>query len=824
MNRGKIVSWKADKGFGFIQPDGTRHRDQQIFFHISDTRLDKHNIREDLVVTYEVGVGQGGKSAAKNIRVISDAPIEKSYKPKPFTPQKAQQANLQEQGSDDEQKYVDQTKTFLNPYNFIRPIYRKREPHHVLGNCPPPPHDRYVGRTGRITCKLTVETPLFVTDSHAVEIRKIEQKDESGKGMGIMKDHPVYRFFRSKEKPTIPASTLRGTIRSIFEASTNSCFSSFTEKKLSYHYSTGENTGKAPWLVPARVETHGDKCYLRLLPGASNLQIIPDDLDQLKKGPRGEQYAAWLYRYWPIKPSGSLTKTDRINRQTRNFQSTRRKGGEVSVNGLGHGDEVFALIERRQHAHPHIRYWDVLEVESAQTTQAELELKRRITDSRNQKVVRGWLCLNNKNIETKHSERLFYALCDPRNHTVVELPEEVQKAYELLIEDYQERHSKIVNKLKADAKSPEKSYNNKPALSRFIFSTLDRKVQTGTLVYAMLSGSIDKPIVDFIVPVSVPRVGYERSIADLLDPTNESSHLHRCTQYEELCPACRTFGWVHDAPEKDVEITAFASRIRFSQAEFDKDDLQQGERTLAILSSPKPTTTLFYLKKSQSTLPDGGTDYDSSNAHLRGRKLYRHHYKLYWEEATRSSEDGSDQNRTIREFMPKGKSAEFTVEFHNLADEELGALLWSLELDEGMFHRVGYGKPLGFGSVNIEIIKLQLLHPTSRYSSNLQDGWDDVTAQCSKLVQAFKDEFSRLYGNGNAFDAMDNVCDLHALLSAPTNPDIPIHYPRSYPDPQASDENFTWFLGNKNKRHQPLPFASDDRDGFEYWDRNGNSQ
>lgn len=35
MNLGKIVSWKADKGFGFIQPDGTRHRDQQIFFHIS---------------------------------------------------------------------------------------------------------------------------------------------------------------------------------------------------------------------------------------------------------------------------------------------------------------------------------------------------------------------------------------------------------------------------------------------------------------------------------------------------------------------------------------------------------------------------------------------------------------------------------------------------------------------------------------------------------------------------------------------------------------------------------------------------------------------
>lgn len=810
MSRGKIVSWKADKGFGFIQPDGTRHRDQQIFFHISDTNLGKDNIREGLEVTYEIGVGQRGKSAAKNVRVISDTPIVTLHRPKHSVPPKAKQ----------EQQRVGQARTFLNPYNFIRPIYQNRAPKHVLGSCPPPPHDRYIGRTGRITCKLTVETPLFVTDSHAVEIRKIEQKNESRKGTGIMKDHPVYRFFRSKEKPAIPATTIRGTMRSIFEAATNSCFSLLTDKKLSYHY----NPGETPWLVPARVEDHNGKFHLRLLPGASNLQIIPSHQEQIKKGPQGEQYAAWLYRYWPIEPSGSLTKTDRANQRTRSFQNTRRKGNEIDLKGLLHGTEVFALIEKRQHAHPQIWYWDVIEIEPIGNAQSESKPKLRVSDQQKQKVVKGWLCLNNKNIEAKHSERLFFALGDPKSHTLVQLPEDVQKAYELLIEDYQERHSKVVKKLVDDGKNPEKSYNNKPALSRFVISSSEREVQTGTLVYAMLSGSAAKPVVDFIVPVSVPRIGYKNSTFDLLDPTNESSHLHRCTQYQQLCPACRTFGWVHDAPEKDAEITAFASRVRFSTVEFSKDDLQQEERTLAILSSPKPTTTLFYLKKNQSTLPDGGTDYDSPNAHLRGRKVYRHHHKFYWEEATRRSEDGSDQNRTIREFVPKEKSAEFTVEFHNLADEELGALLWSLELDKGMFHRVGYGKPLGFGSVNIEVTKLELLHPASRYSSTLQEGWEEVKSQRSEFVQAFKDEFSRLYGNGKAFEAMDNIRDLRALLSAPANPDISIHYPRSDPDPQASDENFTWFLGNKNKRCQPLPFASDDKDGFEYWDRNGNGR
>ena len=33
--KGKIVSWKDDKGFGFISPEG---KNEQVFFHISSVK------------------------------------------------------------------------------------------------------------------------------------------------------------------------------------------------------------------------------------------------------------------------------------------------------------------------------------------------------------------------------------------------------------------------------------------------------------------------------------------------------------------------------------------------------------------------------------------------------------------------------------------------------------------------------------------------------------------------------------------------------------------------------------------------------------------
>ncbi len=121
---------------------------------------------------------------------------------------------------------------YLNPYNFVRylpePDIVPDDPDaQLLGRCAPPPHDRYVGLTGRITCTLETVTPLFISDSHEVKEQPVTNAPD--------KKHKSYRFFQYEGKDAIPATSLRGMVRSTFEAVTNSSFSVFdVERRLDF--------------------------------------------------------------------------------------------------------------------------------------------------------------------------------------------------------------------------------------------------------------------------------------------------------------------------------------------------------------------------------------------------------------------------------------------------------------------------------------------------------------------------------------------------------------------------------------------------------------
>jgi hypothetical protein len=47
----------------------------------------------------------------------------------------------------------------------------------------------------------------------------------------------------------------------------------------------------------------------------------------------------------------------------------------------------------------------------------------------------------------------------------------------------------------------------------------------------------------------------------------------------------------------------------------------------------------------------------------------------------------------------------------------------------------------------------------------------------------------------SAFEELDNVADLRALLNEPP-PNLEIHYPRTEPEPKPDGENFKWFMAN----------------------------
>ena len=679
---------------------------------------------------------------------------------------------------------------FLNPYNFVRtlgPADPDGAP--LLGRCPPPPHDRYVGLTGRIECELIAETPLFIADSDGV--RQDPDPQKSG--------HYHYEFFKYGGREAIPATSLRGVVRSVFEAATNSCFSVFIGPRLSYHLPPGS----ARNLVPARVERNDHGWHLRLLTGATPLNVGGP--------PQGPLYAAWVCRYDPRRGS--------------------RRRPIINLNGLKHGDECWAVLRSVQHHRRPFDFWNVEQVAADRSQLRPLQPGERLE--------RGWLCITNQNIENKHDERFFFRT---ENNAVgpstASLPDNVRREYDDLIQDYQERHRDAVKK----RRHPERAERDEPAFSRFILDKSTRQLEDGDLVYAMLGqghgGSIE---VRFIVPVSVPRVAYERTVADLLWPAT----LRKCDAYDFLCPACRVFGWVwgtgaedQQTPEPPTRI-AYAGRVRFSYGRLQGevktlDDPEEGI-PLAILSTPKPTTTRFYLVN-EDRQPQGWTGgsydrqggredepagYDGPNI-LRGRKVYRHHgAQLREREYKRAGGVQDDQNRTVHGVLQKGTKFTFTVHFENLAPVELGALLWALEMEDGWYHRLGMGKPFGFGSVRMKIkdAGTELMDPEARYTAWGSDGWSPLASEgVQSLVRQFKEAMANRYGAAS-FDELDNIHDLEALLTEP--PDFPVHYPRSTQGPQEEGKNYEWFVGNKRggRDHGPrieLPLPTGERQsGFD---------
>jgi len=553
--------------------------------------------------------------------------------------------------------------------------------------------------------------------------------------------------------------------------------------------------------VPGRLEKHGNRWELRLLTGTADLRTDekPDEL-----------YAASLAQYNPIKSS------------SRN--PLARPPAPVLLAALGpvehvselHGRECFAVLLKLKFPPA----WRVLAV-AADKNEAIRMANEEKRPGQSLRVQRGYLCMTNQNIDNKHSERFFFDGGMSKGPKSITLDGAMIQRYKDLMQDYYERHIKEVK----GRKCPDLREGNDPAWSRFIINN-EVKLEDGTLVYALLRGQSPNTQVVLLGPVSIPRAAYYHSTGDLLP-----KHLHNCDDAEALCPACRTFGWVRG--ERSSGPGAYSGRVRFSDASIEESH-EQPPMTLAILGSPKPTTSRFYLfgpdgRPSKTPRTDAIASYDGSEGHnlLRGRKFYRHHMPTKEElHAARAN----NQNRTITGAEGPGAVFTFTVDFENLARLELGALLWSLTLGGKGYQRLGFGKPLGMGSVQIQA-RVQLLDVDERYSGLVSDGWHDIPdVEISAWLTAFQQAMVNAYAPPqpgqatpdwtDAFERLPSVQDLLAMLGK-KDPALNVHYPYS-PEPNSKGQ-FEWFMGNKrpNGPRVELDIAAEDR-GLPLIDKRGN--
>lgn len=663
-----------------------------------------------------------------------------------------------------EDKHANPGYRFRNPYNFVRflPAGSSNSAEtRQLGRMQPPSQESFEGLSGTIECSYKTVTPLFI----------------AGKVKELENGHKELDFITRNEQPLVPASSLRGMIRNFFETITNSC--------MIHMHQDGDDhlehrLSQDPGLIPARV---------------MKVDVTGAELEKLdcSKGVPKTLRCGLYKSYDPVV----------CDRRTHTIFKT------ITIpKSVGDSDRVAAIVNTVPQ--PHTRngrtyyYYAVREI-------VPLAQCATLTTGPGEVVVFGYMKITGPNIDNKHDERLFFDWNDtPANSgsycpKPVSIPSHSVEKYNHSVRKYFERHKETLEELER-AGWPANE-DTLPFPSSFV--KLGERLKPGDLVY------LDKHSQE-IYPVAMPRQAYQKAREELLP-----DHLKPCDYARRLCPACRLFGWVKNGKVEKNEQNAWAGRLQFFDGEFSEEDLwrEGAPFVLAILGSPKPTATYMYLTDNAGSA-SFNVKYDTEGARLRGRKYYWHQGmkafrmnpatgRYEWKRVSNTPNDVKDKsNVTLKRVIDVGKTFTFIVRYENLQPVELGALIWALQLERGWHHRLGLAKPLGFGSLRCEAIRINEINRQLRYASLKADGVAPAADMGNKYVIAFKDAMKERYNRD--FNQLDSYQDLGAILA--DDSDLPVHYPRPGIRPIEKGEQFKWFVGNKKGAgpQQSLSLALED--------------
>lgn len=192
--------------------------------------------------------------------------------------------------------------------------------------------------------------------------------------------------------------------------------------------------------------------------------------------------------------------------------------------------------------------------------------------------------------------------------------------------------------------------------------------------------------------MSFAAIGRKAFKATLNSKAGEKAH-EKCDSRKNLCPACALFG--------TTEGEGIGSRVRFTDAvcrDFRKEQIIK-KVTFAELGSPRISYLPFYLRRSSgnASYKEG---YDSPGLTLRGRKYYWHHIPDMTKKVKKN------QRNATFDVLDSGAELEFRVYFDGISERQLELLAAALHLNEndmdGRYcHKLGHGKPLGYGSIKI---------------------------------------------------------------------------------------------------------------------------
>ncbi|MGI0483571.1 TIGR03986 family CRISPR-associated RAMP protein, partial [Geminocystis sp. CENA526] len=636
---------------------------------------------------------------------------------------------------------------FHNPYNFIPTPPRKNDNSELFDRTPVG-HGKYHENywSGNITVKLTTKTPLLIPDAgNATE-------DNNG--------HKTYPLrIGADGKPLLPITSVKGALRSAYEMVTNSRYSIFEkhEDRLAYR------TPAKITVVPARVENKEGELFLRIM----------DD-------------------------TGLVGETARLKRYEKNSRNKDKGESHVATKYKGknqlpqHGEAVWVKLSKGK----------VQEIIPRDQNPSDTSWKQ------------GWVCVTGANINGKMNERVFI---EQNNNELIFVTDKVKSLWEELIRNYQQTHIKDLEKRKAKNQSPTAYLGGKPGetgWSKHIWDEKELQFKEGTLCYVEFD---NRGNITAIQPVTISRRLYKYSPESLLDDT----FLKPAQDIKELSPADRVFGWVNQKGKG-----SYKGNLRINALTCITDNCIEnfGDRGLPlnILGQPQPSQARFYQAQDKQGTPlktgsDKGKSYSDKNQSLRGRKVYPHqnlpanhwdnanldrtqqnnngHYQEYY----RPDSTRDDQNRSIQAWVKPNTEFTFNIDITNLSTVELGALLLILNLPENHYHRLGGGKPFGFGSVKFTIdwdkTDLRKGEDWKEYYSSLLPISKPNANVAKASIEEFKQAVETSY-NGK----FEEVSFIKALLVATQgySDNLPIHYPRKQTNPSTDVKIFEWFVDNEN--------------------------
>lgn len=700
---------------------------------------------------------------------------------------------------------------FTYPFNFVRPakpLYKKRKADAL--------HDRFhIDRySGSITCIMTAKSPLFIPDPEGWDSEYLQ-----GHTSEKEKIHWKKSFFRLPDNGpyAIPGSTTKGMIRSVAEAASNSCFSVFVDRRFAYRLTRNISHGRLPGKILAsekkviemRVAKIGmdaltQLCLKELAVVSSNNKIEFKIVDLFRKGMPEVVWAKHGDIEWP-------TNTETIEGEGKVVEN----GGRYFVQKEGDTSKTYRLPKSFSKCKgKKVKFkaaelprwsrgasWYVSEIDGKSTFKGPFK---------------GWVKYADRGDKTtKKTHQVFYDLNDPPKYFFEDS----------IIEDY---------RVAQDGKS-----HKNP-----------KELREGQLVFFEQDGEN----VTSIGPVHMYKNAYRYSTGHFLSAlgekiAGEENAFIPCGDDDKACPACQLFGFIPN--KENTSQQAMAGRVFFSTARCINETVSPTWIPLRILSSPKPKYYPFYLtdKTGQnnyqipnSSHPVGNWTWQDNRTRLRGRKFYWHHigannitdWKQYLsghplENGECKTLEKSDQNLTV-ESLPVGTKFSFEVKFENLSKEELGLLLFSIDFDDekkgAMCHHIGMGKPLGMGSVKLNIKDVKLYNRQDRYLSLSGTGLNPKEEIENTLKKA-KNEFRTAMESANKtkqggkvdFDKIPNIADLFRIADSvhPATGDV-----RYRPLKLKPDENYLWF-GGKKPRHRtkrvyssprkPLPTVVEISDG-----------